>query len=49
VVAGSSAERLRARLSRFDGAVLLHSAAFDDGETLLRVAQKSALGGATPQ
>ena len=32
--------RLQALVSRFDSPVLLHSEAFDDGEALLRVAEK---------
>ena len=37
--------RLQALVSRFDCPVLLHSKAFDDGEALLRVAEKHGLEG----
>jgi ATP-dependent DNA ligase len=37
--------RLQALVSRFDCPVLLHSEAFDDGEALLRVAEKHGLEG----
>jgi len=37
--------RLQTLVSRFDSPVLLHSEAFDDGEGLLRVAEKHGLEG----
>ena len=37
--------RLRALVRRFDCPVLLHSEAFDDGQALLRVAEKHGLEG----
>jgi len=37
--------RLQALVHRFDSQVLLHSEAFDDGEALLRVAEKHGLEG----
>src|SRR5262249_312204 len=37
--------RLQALVSRFDSPVLLHSEAFDEGEALLRVAEKHGLEG----
>src|SRR5215467_2559052 len=37
--------RLQTVVSRFDSPVLLHSEAFDDGEALLRVAEKHGLEG----
>jgi bifunctional non-homologous end joining protein LigD len=37
--------RLQTLVSRFDSPVLLHSEAFDDGEALLRVAEKHGLEG----
>jgi bifunctional non-homologous end joining protein LigD len=37
--------RLHTLVSRFDSPVLLHSEAFDDGEALLRVAEKHGLEG----
>jgi bifunctional non-homologous end joining protein LigD len=37
--------RLQALVSRFDSPVVLHSEAFDDGEALLRVAEKHGLEG----
>jgi ATP-dependent DNA ligase len=45
VVAGSPSGAPQALVSRFDCPVLLHSEAFDDGEALLRVAEKHGLEG----
>jgi ATP-dependent DNA ligase len=43
---GTRQGRLQALVSRFDCPVLLHSEAFGDGETLVRVAEKHELEGA---
>ena len=42
---GTRQGRLQALVSRFDCPVLLHSEAFGDGETLVRVAEKHELEG----
>jgi ATP-dependent DNA ligase len=42
---GTRQRRLQALVSRFDCPVLLHSEAFGDGETLVRVAEKHELEG----
>ena len=45
MVAGSPSAAPADLVSRFDRPVLLHSEAFDDGDALLRVAEKHGLEG----